>query len=182
MCVCPGGWCLGLRHVPSCGMHRCGVRQHTGPCLPTPTRPSPPQGPLGPHSPFSFSPNMVRKTVKLMGPGASFTMASSSSFFTLMRPREDTQEYKEGQRGPCLQAAPESRAWDHGASCRIPQPYHLTCPPLSPKTLPTCWGTSGWRHIQPWSALGCPQPHHLPATTSASLERRASWWLSPCYR
>lgn len=43
---------------------------------------------LHPASPFSFSPNMVRKTVKLMGPGASFTMASSSSFFTLIRPEE----------------------------------------------------------------------------------------------
>lgn len=38
------------------------------------------------HSPLSFSPNMVRKTVKLMGPLASFIMASNSSFFTLRRP------------------------------------------------------------------------------------------------
>lgn len=38
------------------------------------------------YSPFSFSPNMVRKTVKLMGPLASFIIASSSSFFTLRRP------------------------------------------------------------------------------------------------
>lgn len=37
-------------------------------------------------SPFSFSPNMVRKTVKLMGPGASFSISSSSSCFTLRRP------------------------------------------------------------------------------------------------
>lgn len=36
--------------------------------------------------PFSFSPNIVRKTVKLIGPGASFTMASSSSFLTFRRP------------------------------------------------------------------------------------------------
>lgn len=36
--------------------------------------------------PFSFSPNIVRKTVKLMGPGASFTMSSSSSFLTFRRP------------------------------------------------------------------------------------------------
>lgn len=53
--------------------------------------PLPAQGHLEPHSPFSFSPNMVRKTVKLMGPGASFTMASSSSFFTLMRPVEERE-------------------------------------------------------------------------------------------
>lgn len=32
--------------------------------------------------PFSFSPNMVRKTVKLIGPLASLIIASSSSFFT----------------------------------------------------------------------------------------------------
>lgn len=38
------------------------------------------------NTPFSFSPNMVRKTVKLMGPLASFTMASSSSFFTFSWP------------------------------------------------------------------------------------------------
>lgn len=37
-------------------------------------------------SPFSFSPNMVRKTVKLMGPLASLIMASSSSFFTFSWP------------------------------------------------------------------------------------------------
>lgn len=43
-------------------------------------------GPRTLHSPLSFSPNMVRKTVKLMGPLASFIMASSSSFFTLRRP------------------------------------------------------------------------------------------------
>lgn len=36
--------------------------------------------------PFSFSPNIVRKTVKLIGPGASFTMSSSSSFLTFRRP------------------------------------------------------------------------------------------------
>lgn len=40
----------------------------------------------GNHTPFSFSPNMVRKTVKLMGPLASLIMASSSSFFTFRRP------------------------------------------------------------------------------------------------
>lgn len=51
--------------------------------------PLPAHGHLEPHSPFSFSPNMVRKTVKLMGPGASFTMDSSSSFFTLRRPGEE---------------------------------------------------------------------------------------------
>lgn len=43
-------------------------------------------GPRTLHSPLSFSPNMVRKTVKLMGPLASFIMSSSSSFFTLRRP------------------------------------------------------------------------------------------------
>lgn len=43
-------------------------------------------GPRTLHSPLSFSPNMVRKTVKLMGPLASFIIASSSSFFTLRRP------------------------------------------------------------------------------------------------
>lgn len=37
--------------------------------------------------PFSFSPNIVRNTVKLMGPGASFIMSSISSFFTFTRPR-----------------------------------------------------------------------------------------------
>ena len=38
--------------------------------------------------PFSFSPNMVRKTVKLMGPLASLIMASSSSFFTFNWPAQ----------------------------------------------------------------------------------------------
>ncbi len=38
--------------------------------------------------PFSFSPNMVRKTVKLIGPLASLIMASSSSFFTFSWPTE----------------------------------------------------------------------------------------------
>lgn len=51
--------------------------------------------------------------MKLMGPGASFTMASSSSFFTLMRPGGgEGWRYSEGQRGPCLQAAQEPRAQD----------------------------------------------------------------------
>lgn len=72
----PAGVCVGAGHV--------GTRDPTYPCPLAHPLPSTP--PLGPHSPFSFSPNMVRKTVKLMGPGASFTMASSSSFFTLMRP------------------------------------------------------------------------------------------------
>lgn len=43
-------------------------------------------GPRTLHSPLSFSPNIVRKTVKLMGPLASFIISSSSSFFTLRRP------------------------------------------------------------------------------------------------
>lgn len=38
-------------------------------------------------SPLSFSPNMVRNTVKLIGPGASFIISSISSFFTFRRPR-----------------------------------------------------------------------------------------------
>lgn len=37
--------------------------------------------------PLSFSPNIVRNTVKLMGPGASFIISSISSFFTFRRPR-----------------------------------------------------------------------------------------------
>ncbi|MCJ8738167.1 hypothetical protein PDJAM_G00032420 [Pangasius djambal] len=37
---------------------------------------------------LSFSPNMVRKTVKLIGPLASLIMASSSSFFTFSWPME----------------------------------------------------------------------------------------------
>lgn len=39
-----------------------------------------------PSSPFSFSPNMVRKTVKLIGPGASFSISSISSCLTFKRP------------------------------------------------------------------------------------------------
>lgn len=70
----PVGVCISVGHI--CAQ---GPPTHTH-------SPLPPQGHLESHSPFSFSPNMVRKTVKLMGPGASFTMASSSSFFTLMRP------------------------------------------------------------------------------------------------
>lgn len=50
-----------------------------------PTQP-PFQLPVSP-SPLSFSPNMVRNTVKLMGPGASFIISSISSFFTFRRPR-----------------------------------------------------------------------------------------------
>lgn len=69
--------------------------------------------------------------MKLMGPGASFTMASSSSFFTLMRPGGggDTQEHSEGQRGPRLQAAQKNRVQDQGASRRVSQLYPPTpCP------------------------------------------------------
>lgn len=64
--------------------------------------------------------------MKLMGPGASFTMASSSSFFTLMRPgggeRWGPGEHSEGQRGHCLQAAGENTAHDHRASRRVSHP------------------------------------------------------------
>lgn len=42
--------------------------------------------------PFSFSPNMVRKTVKLMGPLASLIMASSSSFFTFSWPDQSKRQ------------------------------------------------------------------------------------------
>lgn len=173
--VCtPGGWCLSYVMLPD--MVRLGgghvSTQHP------PQRPSLSQGHPGPHSPFSFSPNMVRKTVKLMGPGASFTMASSSSFFTLMRPGAgagDPQAYNESPRGPGLQASQESSAWEMGASCSS------TAPP-SPKALSTCYGNPGWGHIQPQSALGCPQHHQPPATTSASLRRRIGFRLSPLYR
>lgn len=57
-----------------------------------------PSAPGEPHAPLSFSPNMVRKTVKLMGPGASFTMASSSSFLTFIRPGDG--EGRGGCKGP----------------------------------------------------------------------------------
>ena len=157
--MCPGGWCLGLHHAPSCGVHRWGVHQHTGPCLPTPPRPSPPQGPLGPQSPFSFSPNMVRKTVKLMGAGASFTMASSSSFFTLMRPGGDTQEYEEGQRGPCLQAAQELGTREHPAespSPTISPAPHSALRPCPPAGGPQDGGT--FSHGQHWAAPSLTSP------------------------
>lgn len=45
--------------------------------------------------PFSFSPNMVRKTVKLIGPLASLIIASNSSFFTFSWPIEREED---GQR------------------------------------------------------------------------------------
>lgn len=47
-------------------------------------------------SPFSFSPNMVRKTVKLMGPGASFSISSSSSCFTFKRPGDKDEADSKG--------------------------------------------------------------------------------------
>lgn len=37
--------------------------------------------------PLSFSPNICRNTVKLIGPGASLSISSISSFFTFTRPR-----------------------------------------------------------------------------------------------
>lgn len=79
MLCAPGNWRLGPHQVPA----RCQGWPSVGDTA-TPGR-SPSWAPE-PHSPLSFSPNMVRKTVKLIGPGASFTMASSSSFLTLMRP------------------------------------------------------------------------------------------------
>lgn len=39
--------------------------------------------------PLSFSPNMVRNTVKLIGPGASLIISSISSFFTFRRPKKE---------------------------------------------------------------------------------------------
>lgn len=50
-------------------------------------------------SPFSFSPNMVRKTVKLMGPLASLIMASSSSFFTFSWPEQSKDERERSGTG-----------------------------------------------------------------------------------
>lgn len=61
-----------------------------------------------PCSPLSFSPNMVRKTVKLMGPGASFTMASNSSFLTFMRPGEEEEKVVRGWGRHHLKEARES--------------------------------------------------------------------------
>lgn len=42
--------------------------------------------------PFSFSPNMVRKTVKLIGPLASLIMASSSSFLVFSWPERHPKD------------------------------------------------------------------------------------------
>ena len=86
------------KHIYICGYANMRAKQVSY-LLPIP---SAPLGPGEPRSPLSFSPNMVRKTVKLMGPGASFTMASNSSFLTFMRPREGEREGVRGLEGQGL--------------------------------------------------------------------------------
>lgn len=79
----------GIRTWEPYRVSTCGYgTEGPGSCIHPLPAPSPRPGSQEAHSPLSFSPNMVRKTVKLMGPGASFTMASSSSFLTFMRPGE----------------------------------------------------------------------------------------------
>lgn len=46
-------------------------------------------------SPVSFAPNMFRNMVKLMGPEASLSMASSSSSLMLVLPVTDTRQEQE---------------------------------------------------------------------------------------
>lgn len=94
-CVQPEDSAREPKHVSVCGYTNMRAKQVSY-LLPAP-RPS--LGPGEAHSPFSFSPNMVRKTVKLMGPGASFTMASNSSFLTFMRPGEGEGKGVRGLEG-----------------------------------------------------------------------------------
>lgn len=88
---CPGVWNAGVGPTPSgaararWGLDGVWVEVRTGPgglrarCPARGARPAP-------GSPLSFSPNNVRKTVKLMGPFPSCSMASSSSSGTFTFP------------------------------------------------------------------------------------------------
>lgn len=51
-------------------------------------------------SPVSFAPNMFRNMVKLMGPEASLSMASSSSSLMLVLPVADTRQGQECHTSP----------------------------------------------------------------------------------
>lgn len=111
------------------------------------------------HSPFSFSPKSVRKTVKLMGPFPSFSIFSSSSSLTFVfpggvgntvtRPRGTGHG---GQPGPGRGEVP--LAMPAGALGHVPRRIKGAVP--SPHT--------GWPWLSvPWAShRHCPLAWHRP--------------------
>lgn len=113
-----GDWDLGAEAEDTWGWG--GVQAGCGGSSSPPSEGSPPA-----RSPLSFSPKSVRKTVKLMGPFPSCSMASSSSSGTLTFPGG----VEGGQR------------WTQGPRC--PQ-EGSGCPPLLPSQRWRARGSCGW--------------------------------------
>lgn len=115
--------------------------------------PSPHPSSLSALSPLSFSPNMVRNTVKLIGPGASFIISSISSFFTFRRPGGEQRWVNRVCPAADACRAPGSGLCAMGHHGTLPlEGFPLPRGAVQPceKTPPTRrqkWGWEGWASV-----------------------------------